>query len=292
MRNRLLISTRRMQNRHLRCLPGTRRLVCQSCGVQHLNFGFGTQIYENSSGTRGSTSVTGSVVGTVMENITYGEVVTVTCDADHRLQGQNCSKRTFSVKCGEDGAFSYTGDFNSLTRCEPVSCPVNLIDSSNGQLNTSQSTVVKGQVATLTCNTGFHVKGSVAGYTGDYPLPSHPRVHPNQCQDDCTFTSPVPTCEKRGCAAITAAASWTKTTDDAVTLQLPIQEESMKEGDTVDVQCPQGYLVDDDSVEPASTISNQTTSICTCNDTAVPAICELSPVNCSRRSCVPHFTVT
>lgn len=226
-----------------------------------------------------------------MENITYGEVVTVTCHADHRLQGQNCSKRTFSVKCGEDGAFSYTGGFNSLTRCEPVSCPVNLIDPSNGLLNTSQSTVMKGQVATLTCVNGFHVNGSVAGYAGDYPLPSHPRVHPNQCQDDCTFTSPVPTCKKRGCAAITG--SWTKTTDDEafVTLQLPVQEGSMKEDDTVDVQCPQGYLIDDDSVEPASTTFSQRTSACTCNDTAVPAVCELSPVHCSRRSC-ENFTVT
>lgn len=65
----------------------------------------------------------------------------------------------------------------------------------------------------------------------------------------------------------------------------------MKEGDTKNVQCPHGYLIDDDDTEPASTTSDQTLSTCTCNDTTVPAVCELSPVYCSRRSC-PDFQVT
>lgn len=301
MRDRLLISACRLQDCHLWRVSGTRDFVFvfNLFVFADQNFCVRTQIFENSSGTRAATTVLGSVVGVAMENITYDEVVTVICDADHRLGGQNdCSIRQYSVKCEDDGTFGYTGGFTSSTppqdlRCEPVSCNVSQISVTNGQLNTSSDQVKKGQVATLTCDPTYHIFGSVANYQGTYPLPSHPGEHHFSCQDTCTFTSHTQICKKRGCAAVTDTTSWTRTTDDAksVTLTLPIPVGSKKEGDEVNVQCPHGYLVDNNNTEPADTTLNQRVSTCTCNDTTVPAVCELSPVHCSRRSC-PDFQVT
>jgi hypothetical protein len=251
----------------------------------------GTQVFPNSFATRGSTNVTGSISGTELANLTYGETVTVTCDAGHKLSDQACNQREFSVTCDGNGMFSYTGSFSPSTsatslRCEPVTCDVSGIPATNGTLNASTK-VEKGQVATLTCNDGYRLHDSSLL---TYPVPeTSSKVQSYQCQDDCTFESQPKICRQQGCAA---QAPWVETTDGLydVTLDpaVAIGAGTKREFETVGVKCPIGYYVDSDGTEPASETVQTGVSTCQCN--GVTPVCELTPVYCSRVACA-NFTV-
>ena len=256
----------------------------------------GTQVFANSSATRGSTTVTGSDSGTVLANLEYGETVTVTCDADHRLHDQACDQEQFSVKCDQNGSFSYTGSFSSSTaatdlRCERKSCSISAIDATNGEVNASNGKVETGQVANLTCHPGYRLHASGTGTfsgTGTYPVPADSsNVHSFQCRNNCTFETLAEVCTRQGCTAKTF------TTTDLVatpTVDPLVTKGARKEGETVVVTCPKGYHVDSDAQEPASSTAESTAeSTCHCNN-EVPPVCEHTPVNCSRVSCAV-FTV-
>ena len=69
-----------------------------------------------------------------------------------------------------------------------------------------------------------------------------------------------------------------------------IPDGTFKEFDSVEVQCPAGYLVDNDASEPAGTSAVTAFSSCECTEDGNLFDCALSPVRCSRRSC-PDYTV-
>ena len=247
-----------------------------------------------------------------MPDLKFGDSIIIDCQSHHHLTTELCSARSFEVRCEDDGLMRYvTGGFSSSTgpsdlRCSRVSCPVDLIDSGNGQIHNSSGislsgSIEKTEVARLTCNSGYHI--SPVDYTGTYPLPSHPQSIDFECGDDCTFSSPPrPTCLPRGCGALlVSSTTWMKTTDGQKTASLlfdglpatSIPAGMAKEGESLVVRCPDGYFIDDDGSEPANSASTTALSTCTCSDVDGDTIfeCAYAPKRCSRRTC-PNFMVS
>ena len=90
----------------------------------------------------------------------------------------NCSQRGFRVLCGDEGQLEYDDDglaSSSLRAadqtCVPIECSMSSVDDSNGVRYPLTSTVLHGQMVTVTCNAGYRV--SPEGFTGEFALCHH-----------------------------------------------------------------------------------------------------------------------
>jgi len=225
----------------------------------------------------------------------YTDSITVTCDADHRLSGQACNQREFSVKCDGNGSFNYTGSFSSQTvpafmTCEPVTCPFSLSVTNGQRVPHGNTDVSAGATAAVTCNAGYGYKAGAS--TSMYAQCSEPRNLNATCnastcmlqvQVDVSFEE-FPKCRRIACGAL----SRYMTTDDAVhvifknhSTEIPaLPADSLTIGESITIECPPGYKIST-SGEPADegaiSSSTLTCSEDNCNFATKP--------QCSRISC-------
>jgi len=151
----------------------------------------------NSVATRNSTSSAVSPAGSVVADLLYGETLTVTCDAKHRLGAadMSCGQRGFRVRCGDDGELSYVGNLSSAVAaadqsCVPIECDVSSVDETHGTRSPRSGRVRAGESVNVTCGAGYRMKPE--DYNGTYALCTHGSSVSLRCESRLCCLSEVP----------------------------------------------------------------------------------------------------
>ncbi|XP_078668410.1 CUB and sushi domain-containing protein 3-like [Branchiostoma floridae x Branchiostoma belcheri] len=167
----------------------------------------------------------------------YQDVVTFTCDQGYGLNGAS------SVTCQADQTWSAP-----VPTCQTRQCPT-LTQLSNGALSPTGANSYQ-DVVTFTCNQGYRLDGASSA----------------TCQQDQTWSEPVPTCRALQCSALSAPVNGALSPSGANSYQ-----------DVVTFTCDQGYVLDGASRVTCQADQTWSGTIPTCRPGQCPTL--TAPIN-------------
>ena len=245
------------------------------------------------NGTMGikSTDSMNLPAGYVVRDLLYGQNLTVSCIADHRLASEeaSCGHRSFTVRCRDDGDFEYASEKPSSAlleeqTCVPIRCNVSSIDTPNAMPTPSSGTVGAGDTVSFTCKEHHHIKPT--GYFGKHPLCSHAASFDLTCNGAICDVPSAPVCARKGCVGLAPYL----TTDglrkitfeqDGAAID-PDVDGQLMHNESIMVRCPEGYRVSTSSPADAG-LPRGARAICGSD-------CSIARVECSRLMC-GSFTI-